>query len=183
VSRSEITREDMVQLQEASAYPEQAARQMGLTRTTIFRAEDRLGVKLRRAVPGEGLYVNHREIVQDMKPLDAVNYLLEVLENFLVPPTDAGWSFPSVKLTPQQRIVVRALAEARGRALSRDALHSALMSSRIGEKEPDTRLVDVQISRLRRACSHLPFKVVTIWGVGWRIDAHPGFVWPWQIAE
>lgn len=164
--------------------PTQAAREAGVARATICRAEVRSGVTLTRKACGDEWVVDHRAAVQDMKLLDAVEYLLDVIERIVIPGDAAvAWDWPGVHLAPQQKRLVYALASARATPVSREALWHAIRSSSGAEDAPNGgKLVDVVLSRVRPVLQAAGIRVVTTFGMGWHLEVPPGFVWPWGAA-
>lgn len=158
--------------------PWSLARRAGVADIGIRRAEKRHGIRLNREREKPRDY---RAAVQDMKPLDAVEYLLEVIAQISNAPPPA-WVFPGVHLSKGERKLLFALAEARGRVLTKAALMSAYMAGREADDEPELKLIDVMICHLRRKLAGTGIEIVTAWGVGWSISAPDGFVWPWEAT-
>lgn len=74
-----------------------------------------------------------------------------------------------VELTPREFALLQALVRAAGRVLSReDLLAQAWRYPRAGELE--TRTVDVHIHRLREKLGHEGRRIVTVKGVGYRLE-------------
>lgn len=68
--------------------------------------------------------------------------------------------------------MLRALERAGERGMSYDALYSAMYSSEPECDWPNSEITKVRASHIRRklAARNLPFKLVTIWGKGFRMD-------------
>ena len=153
---------------------------MGMNRSAVRRREKATGIMLPRKPIGTGR--SHRDVVQDMKPLDAVEYLLEVIESLR--PTDlADWTFPGAHFSPSEKRILRAIVKAAPRILTRDGAMDAIMAHRAGDDAPDPKLFDVFIFNIRRKLRGQPVKIVTHRGLGWTVETDPGFVWPWEAAE
>jgi two-component system phosphate regulon response regulator PhoB len=77
-----------------------------------------------------------------------------------------------VPLTPKEFDLLRALAEARGRVLSRDVLLDRVWGyAAAGEIE--SRTVDVHVRRLRMKLGDAGRRIATVKGVGYRLDPEP----------
>jgi DNA-binding response OmpR family regulator len=80
-----------------------------------------------------------------------------------------------VDLTKKEFRLLQVLLEAKGRALSRDFILNNVWS--YGTiNEPDTRTVDVHISRLRRKLGNFGDCIITVRNVGFRFDIWPEFI-------
>lgn len=155
------------------------AAQMGVTSSCIRKWEKAIGVRLPRKPSGTGR--SHRDVVRDMKPLEAVEYLLEVIESMRRVTAD-DWVFSGVHFTASERRLLRAIAEAAPRVLTRDGAMDALMEPRAGDDAPEAKIIDVHICKIRRKLRGQPVRIVTHWGLGWTIETGPGFRWPWESA-
>jgi DNA-binding response OmpR family regulator len=74
-------------------------------------------------------------------------------------------------LTRQEMAVLTALQDAGGRPLSKERLHSALYWQRHDDEEPDAKIVDVWVCRLRKKVAPLGIVIKTVWGQGYRLVA------------
>ncbi len=75
-----------------------------------------------------------------------------------------------VSLTPKEFDLLRALAEARGRVLSREFLLDRVWGYRAAG-EIESRTVDVHVRRLRVKLGEEGHRILTIKGVGYRLEA------------
>jgi two-component system alkaline phosphatase synthesis response regulator PhoP len=73
-----------------------------------------------------------------------------------------------VELTPKEFELLRALVEAKGRVLSRDALLDKVWGYE-RSMEIQTRTVDLHISQLRRKVKPLAARILTVKGTGYRL--------------
>lgn len=160
-------------------HPTAAAREAGVSRGTVARAAARHGVVLPRGT--NVMRIDHREAVQDMKPLDAVEYLLGVIETFMPPiDLDLAWNWPGERMTPQEKRLVRVLAMSHV-PVPRDVLFGALQGDRVAPRiEASDKLVDVVLARVRRKVAPQGVRIVNHYGHGWTVEAPAGFVWPWE---
>lgn len=176
-----LSADDLQDMADRGLHFAAAARVANVSRWAVEQAEIRHGLRLPRV---EILRVDHREVVQDMKPLAAVEYLLDVIEAIL-PPIDADldWAWPGIHLTPQEKRVVRVLALSR-LPVSRELLFGALNGDRASlPLEGDGKIVDVLLCSLRRKLSPAGLRIVNHYGMGWTVELPEGFVWPWAVAE
>jgi hypothetical protein len=180
-----LSADDLRGMAERGLCPTHAALAAGVSRAQVNRSERRHGVTLPRAMQGSAiLRTDHREAVQDMKPLDAVEYLLGVIEAIIAPvDVDVVWNWPGAHLCPQEKRVLRVLALSR-LPVSRETLFGALNGDRAAPPmEGDGKIVYVILRRVRRKVAPSGVKVVCHFGIGWTLDAPPGFVWPWAVPQ
>ena len=76
-----------------------------------------------------------------------------------------------VRVTRTEARILRALFEAKGRALSRDEILDRALSD---SSECSDRAIDAHIKNLRRKLTGLPVRIGTTFGVGYRMEAAPG---------
>ncbi len=76
-----------------------------------------------------------------------------------------------VDLTPKEFDLLRALAEARGRVLSREFLLDRVWGYRAAS-EIESRTVDVHVRRLRVKLGEEGQRITTVKGVGYRLETH-----------
>jgi DNA-binding response OmpR family regulator len=123
-----------------------------------------------------------RDQVQDMKPLDAVEWLLGIVE-MLVAPAELDWNLcGGVKLENHERRIFRLLAARSPEGCHKDAIYAAMTADKADCYWPDVRIVQVKICTLRRKLIGTPFRIETLWGSGYRMIREPGAAWPWEDA-
>lgn len=177
-----VRREDLLIGQAQGLYPTALARKLGTSRVAVLFAEQADGIRLNRCIPGERpLKADYRAAVEDMKPLAAVEYLLSVIDGLQDKPAQV-WELPGVHLTRGERNVLYALARAKGRTLSRDALLSAYMIDRGADDAPNVKLVDVYICKLRKKLAATGATIRNSHGFGYGLSVPDGFVWPWEVS-
>jgi hypothetical protein len=113
-----------------------------------------------------------RQIVQDMKPAEAVEFLLACIENLAPALTrTASHAVEAVvpDLPPQQRRLLIALHDAKG-LLSRDQLMAAFYFDAQTADVSGAKIVDVQLSRLRARLVGTRYSIKTHWGRGWTLE-------------
>lgn len=112
-----------------------------------------------------------RERAEGMKPLEAVDYLLCVLESVAASMVShAPHETDYLGLKGAKRRLLIALWDADGEILTHEACIRAMCVTESVDDMPMTHnLVAVQISHLRRL---LPpeIKIKTVWGVGYRME-------------
>ena len=152
------------------------AKEAGETRSELA---DAIGVSendVRRASSRRGIYLpteasrSLRNRVESMKPLEAIEYLLGVVEELSLVksaydhPVDA-WG---VHLTRKERRLLVALHDANGAVLNKDALFSALyFDARDADDLPEVKIIDVFVCKIRRKLPAAIGEIVTAWGYGY----------------
>lgn len=160
-------------------HPTALAGRLGTTRATVYRAERKFGVVLNRGKPGKPQF-DARKAVQDMRPMDAVEYLLDLIDAIGIGEPAATWEWPGVHLTVQEKLILRKLGSRPLRAMSRDHLMAALEA--VGSQAECGNFISVRVSQLRKYLAHEPIRFVSVHGVGYRIEAPSGYVFPWEAA-
>lgn len=144
----------------------EVASELGLNSNVVRNAFARRNVSL-----GQQKVSTVREQVQDMLPLDAVEYLLSVLEQTSWIALDDPHPTDKISVTRARRRVLRALYDADGQTVSKDALLTVTSAHYMtAEEAPDLKLVDVYICHLRKAIKDEPWTIRTVWGVGYALD-------------
>jgi DNA-binding response OmpR family regulator len=77
----------------------------------------------------------------------------------------------SVALTPVEMDVLLALASAFPRKVDRGFIFDAVYWRRAGGEEPEDRIVDVYIHKLRRKMRTMPVQIDNQYGAGWSLVA------------
>ncbi len=124
----------------------------------------------------------HRDIVADMKPLDAVAHLLDLMD-WLVAPIDCGrapLNWPGVRLVGMECAVLRRLAMDVNRPVSREHLLRLWYLTRSEAEMPVDGLIDVYICRLRAKLKSTPVSIETWRGHGYALRAPRGVIFPWD---
>lgn len=81
----------------------------------------------------------------------------------------------TVTLTAKEFGLLRMLLEAKGRVLTRAAVHEAVWEDEKGRRF-DTRTVDIHVSRLRRKLGPAGRYIITVRGVGYRFGVLPDWI-------
>lgn len=171
-ARAEIT-EQIISLAQDGFTPTDIEEITGIRRSTLTRCLQLNGIDYDTAhkTPIEDC-MNYRVEVADMRPLDAVEYLLDLME-FMFPPDN---SFPQIDaldlgLTRQQAALLNFLWVRKGTVCTKDSLHAFLCNRKTSEAEwPVPKIVDVLICRLRKALKVTSWTIHTHWGEGYRLE-------------
>lgn len=151
-----------------------AGRALGVSQNTVFHHARRNGIKF-------GNVSAIRVAIADMRPAEAVEFLLEILETMTGVDGPAG-KFPGISLTKLERGVFCVLYHAAGRTVPRSRIMDALYSARIDP--PSDKIIDVTICNLRKALANFDgFRIETVWGVGYRLEREPLYRFPWEGGE
>ena len=113
-----------------------------------------------------------RQTVQDMKPAEAVEFLLACVENLAPALTGAEAHAVDADVTglaPPQRRLLIALHDAVG-LLSRAGAMSALYFDSQSAVTPKDRIVDVRMARLRARLVGTRYAIKTHRGRGWTLE-------------
>lgn len=174
--RHKIQKEDLIGAVSDRMNSTVFAREHGLRLGTVTDAERRLGVSLPRGNSERTL----RERVGDMRPLDAVEYLLDLVESFS-PALEDVWSLsvPGCRFTKYEGLLFLHLFRAAPRIETRARIMDALYAGRCGD-EPDEKVVDVFICKLRKKLKDTGLRIESVWGVGYRLYVPPEFKAPWE---
>lgn len=108
---------------------------------------------------------DYRRAIEDMKPLDAIDFLLNVIHQL----TDPSRSEAGVLLSGQRQRIFDLLWMRRGKIVSRDAVYEALYGNRDADSLPFPKGLDVQIYNLRQALKGTDWIIETANGHGWML--------------
>jgi transposase-like protein len=176
-----LTRDDLQACARDGMGVTDVARDLGLTRSKVYWWSRKHGV----ALPKKPCHRNHlapveqvRAQVQDMTPLDAVEYLLALMESHLGH-SEIVCHWPDVPLQPMQRALVQYLYLREGRICTKAAIMDALYAH--SQTPPDEGILPVMVSHLRRKLAGTGYQIETIWGVGYRMTRAAGAVFPWEV--
>lgn len=141
----------------------QIADVMGMARRqTVTEIAARHGIVLQQRRQGLGTL---RDQVQDMRPVDAVEHLLYILEEILGPDAEVAEAKDRLKMTPTTARIYCALRRAAPRAVSH-AQVQLVATARYADPAAPT-VVATHISRLRRVLP--PDEAIrNVWGLGYK---------------
>lgn len=114
---------------------------------------------------------NYRTAIQDMKALDAVEYLLDCIEVLQgtreqETPTDR-WGF---HVTEKQSRILALLEDRAPNVVSKAALYDAMYFDLINYGDRDPKMVDVQICKMRKIIPPEYGEIKTVWGKGFWLE-------------
>lgn len=92
------------------------------------------------------------------------------LEALLGVSDDALFRFRALKLRPYECRILSFIEKQTGTA-RRQAIYTALFGNRPECDQPDIRLVDVYLCRIRRVLRPIGIEIVTVFNVGWALTA------------
>lgn len=156
----------------------ETAREIGVGRHSLRRWANRNGVAF---VPRGGRPIfSPRRAVEDMKPVDAVAFLLEMIEAMQGYGTDVG-VFPGHPLTEAQRVLFSVLVQREGTVVPRERVYDVMYSSRPVCNQPEIKVLDVLICKIRAALAGIEgFRIATVRSVGWQLERDEGYRFPWE---
>lgn len=183
MSKAVITGEDVGRLAGlvSAGYSSVAiAEEFQTTRATINRTCKKFGIDLAGRGDARTTVDTLRKLTETLAPLEAVNLLLEVIEN-LFPSQDAD-AIAKLKqrmpyLRPKTIQVLQVLMGRKGSIVSRETIFSCVWP--IQQDAPFEKIIDVNIHKLRAAFKiHEPgVTIETSWGVGYRLTQDSRFSW------
>jgi DNA-binding winged helix-turn-helix (wHTH) protein len=145
------------------------AYELGCSKRAVNALAKIYGINMDEAFVGKIKTV--RSSVQNMPPLDAVEYLLQFIESHL-PDYNAQAKVlqDKFKLPRSNAMVLSKLWSYRGKPLSREDIITAILSRT--DSVADYKTIDVYIVRLRKTIKQyqLPITIRTIYGYGYILD-------------
>lgn len=140
-----------------------AGENVNAARTAVYRR----GFK--SVIPSSGTV---RSRAEEMKPLDAVNYLLGVLDQWLPALSNHtheidGWG---IHLQPMERLLLALLVDASPRVVSRNQIMDCLYSTRADGEIPADNIVSVLIAHIRKKLPTEMGSIANMHGRGYRFE-------------
>lgn len=120
--------------------------------------------------------ISYRDMVADMKPLDAVEYLLEILAQ--IDPDDSSREMAALRahgFTPREAVFVLMLQKP---FVPKAALRGRLSAGR--EFDVTDRAISDIVTGVRRKLQDWPIAIVTQPDVGWHIRREGDLLLPWE---
>lgn len=155
------------------------AYEFGCSRTAISRRAKRHGIEItgnKKVLPR-----TIRREVLDMKPQDAIEYLLNCIEilceaqdvSVLAEVVDAGFT------ATESQFLILFFGDS---VVTKEKAMSSLYSVRSADEIPEPKILDVMVCKIRAKLRKLGWdaSIKTIWGVGYRGERHDGFLFPWE---
>lgn len=129
-----------------------------------------------------GKFNSHRDAVDNMRPLDAVQYLLDVIESAQLDNSrDDALAMAAHGFTLQESIALNMLLRANGAICSHVKLADAISRGRQVDDYFVSNMVAVRMCGIRKK---LPqgFAIQNLHGVGYRLVREPGALLPWETV-
>lgn len=149
----------------------EAAKMLGVGRLRVHRLSKKHHVEFRRGSPNDASEVyDYRAEVRGMRPDEAVEYLLEVIEMAIPRRVDLNDVYALLPgISRQEARVLDVLMKSRDKVITNDAIWNA---ATFEQKRPGSRLISVLICSLRKkiTAAGLKMQIVTVWGVGYRLE-------------
>ena len=148
-------------------------------RQVVMRRAKRLGVEV--TGNGKRSFRSIESEVAEMKPTDAVEYLLECLRNVL---SSVGRDNISEVIqygfTPTESQVVLAIFS--DKVQSKEMIYNLIYGLRSNGELVDPKIIDVLVCGIRKKLLTKGWgvKIETIWGRGYRGERLDGFLFPWE---
>lgn len=121
--------------------------------------------------------------VSRMKPDDAIEHLLYLVEAHIPSPEAIDWwSLPGVHLTPKEKLLVLSLARYPGRLFTTEQLMVQLYGENM-DNAPDDQIIRVFLSKLRKRLAPLGFVFETVHSLGYRLHVPANIEFPWSKKE
>lgn len=154
----------------------------GISPTRLRRAAIRLGIDVtdRRRV----LRSLH-DHVENMKPLDAVDFLLGLCDLLLVDEESTAYQgFRAMGFAPACARILCELNEKRGIVVRYSVLEA--VSNPMRDSDADsTRVLKVYLTKIRARLAEIgcPVDITTIWGDGYIMRVPRNYKWDWEVAQ
>lgn len=157
------------------------AEEFGCGRFSIMRRAKKLGIEIAGNQNYKRSAHSIRREVGHMRPTEAVEFLLELIDQIL----------PGLKEDHVDLLMEHGFTGSEARLLSmlifdkmvaKESIYVALYGGRQGDiAEP--KIIDVFVCKVRKKIAELGwgFKIVTLWGRGYRGQREDGFLFPWEI--
>jgi len=175
-----VSKDDLERAVAQGMYPTQLANELGVECASVCRAEERHQVRLIRCPKDSSNMVpSVRQIIEDMKPMEAVEFLLTVIGDITgTDREDEQVFWPDACLTRIEARVFRALLRWEGHPVSQERLYELVYPGVYDGPHIDT--LRVHVWRLRRKIEGRGVRIETVRGVGLRLVRTPGTVFPWE---
>lgn len=139
--------------------------------STVRGRANRAGIKLSRSRAPD-----IRSIAEEMEPLDAVEYLIGVVEQLQaitgVETAQETWGF---HLTKTERRILSSLVSASPRTLNRETIFNAMYYDVADADDlPEIKIVAVLICRIRKKMPANVGHIHNVWGQGYRFEPAEG---------
>lgn len=147
---------------------------MGMTYNQIAHETDttysavRAGCYRRGLKPKRETQVSHKDRIQDMKAMSAIEYLLDCIELLERSHKTHSNTLKGLGLTKHECRIVECLMSAEGKIRTKDALMDYLYFDRPpGDEIPEQKIVDIYVCKVRAKIPESIGRIVTVWGRGY----------------
>ena len=142
------------------------AEDLGVSRATVYRMAVKAGLQAKR---GKICYAETvRRAISDMTQGEAVDYLLEIIEQLIGQSDPIERDVCGVRLTAQQAIIFSMLNRNLNETVALDRLLTAINAGKHDARATGNG-VHVQICKIRRLLRD-HYRIDTIWGLGFRME-------------
>lgn len=146
------------------------ARALDCSTMQVYRAAFRAGLPICRGRVTQPITL--RAAVQDMKPSDALEFVLEAYEMLTGQKQAPQRIFGAVNLTQQQATIFAMLRKSAGVPVSRERI-SAVLSAAGSIEGVSDGCIKVQVTRLRKKLEGRCV-IKTVWGMGYVLEGFTG---------
>lgn len=157
----------------------QIASALGCSYESVRRIVGRAGIP----VLSEG-HRDLRQIVNDMTPLNAVEFLLDLIQEAI--PTyqkDHPVDHLGLNFGPQERIILLHLAANPDRTYSKESIYSAMYAHVPGGSETEIQIVAVLIRKIRIKLTRTSICILNKPGVGYKVVDPDGLLRPRKLPN
>lgn len=148
---------------------EATARDVGVSKNTVARHMAAEGVM--NSAGTRPVSQSIAERVADMKPADAVEFLIAAYDNLAGAMRCIEEEAFACGMTPAEAQIFGILRRHQGRAVTHDMLVAAMDDRADAERLRDTpKLCKVYICKMRRKLDGTGWTIETVWGVGYRLE-------------
>ena len=165
-----IVDEELIELSKTTTSTE-LADHYGTTIASICRLYKRAPET--NIIPSRRRVKDLRQTVDDMKPLDAVDYLLNYIEHHQLDEANQLHPMMQYFTKTQGRMVHLLISKS---TVSLDDLCSIIKSDTL------PRTVSAHLYKIRKIFKSNQWQasIINIWGSGYRLERQPGFKFPWE---
>lgn len=142
----------------------QAAEELELSKNAVRSMMERRGLRCRSESQQTA-----RDYVQDMQPLDAIDYLIGVIEALTSADSDESHPVYDLPLTRSERRLVKLLMDRPNQPVRKKVIYDCIYHDRPDYDElPLQKIIDVFVSKIRKKLPPEHGQIETIWGEGYR---------------
>lgn len=154
----------------------------GISPTRLRRAAKRLGIG---ATDRRRVLRSLHEHVENMKPIDAVDFLFGLCDLLLVDEESSAYTgFRAMGFAPACARILCELNEKRGAVVSCSVLEAVSNPKRSFDADA-ARVLKVYVCKIRSRFDEIgcPVEIVTRWGEGYIMHVPANYKWDWEVAQ